>query len=196
MTTSPDDPPPRDDRPQASPGDRSPADDVLEQFARYQRRLFSFVVGLVGSPADAEEVLQETNIIVWKKSEQFQPGTDFRAWVFRIALFEARKLHERRRRRGVGLSDELLEQLATTYEREEDALEARRERLAGCLERLKPADRTLVGDVYGRGVGVATLAERSGREPTSVYRSLRRVRRLLAECVDAGSRTLDDGAAT
>jgi RNA polymerase sigma-70 factor, ECF subfamily len=174
--------------------DQHRLDAVLEQFARHQRRLYLYIVGLVGSPADAEEVLQETNIIVWKKCEQFEPGTDFRAWVFRIALLEARKVHERRRKRGVGLSDELLEQLATTYEREEDMLEIRRARLAGCLEKLKPADRQLVGDVYGRGVEIATMAERSGREPTSIYRSLRRVRRLLADCVGAAARSLSDGA--
>lgn len=156
---------PSDDRPQpVSPS----LDAILDQFSQYQRRLYLYVLGLVGSPADAEEVLQETNIIVWRKCEQFQPGTDFRAWVFRIALFEARKLHERRRKRGVGLSEDLLEQLATTYERQEDLLETRRERLAGCLDKLKPGDRELVRDVYGRGVEVPTLSKSRLRRIDSV----------------------------
>jgi RNA polymerase sigma-70 factor (ECF subfamily) len=165
--------------------ERPQLDSVLEQFAKYQRRLYLYILGLVVSPADAEEVLQETNIIVWKKCDQFQPGTDFRAWVFRIALFEARKFHERRRKRGLSLSDELLEQLATTYEQEEDRLETRRERLATCIENLRPSDRQLVKDVYGRGLEVPHLAEQSGRERTSIYRSLRRIRQMLVDCVEA-----------
>jgi RNA polymerase sigma-70 factor, ECF subfamily len=163
--------------------DRPQLDSLLEQFSLYQRRLYLYVLGLVGSPADAEEVLQETNIIVWKKCDQFQPGTDFRAWVFRIALFEARKLHERRRKRGLSLSDELIEQLATTYEREETELEERRERLASCVEKLRQDDRSLLNEVYGRGIEVPSLAARTGREPTSIYRSLRRIRQLLLDCV-------------
>lgn len=176
------------------PDDNSHLDAILEQFSQYQRRLYLYIAGLVGNLTDAEEVLQETNIIVWKKCEQFQPGTDFRAWVFRIALFEVRKLQERRRKRGVGLSEELLEQLATTYQRQEDYLETRRERLAGCLEKLKPVDRELVRDVYGRGVEVPALAEQSGREPTSIYRSLRRIRQLLLDCVERATGTLSEEA--
>jgi len=157
---------------------------VLEQFSQYQRRLYLYILALVVSPADAEEVLQETNIVVWRKCDQFQPGSDFRAWVFRIALLEIRKFHERRRKQGLSLSDELLEQLSTTYQEQEDLLENRRERLANCLEKLRPDDRRLVGDVYGRGLEVPHLSEQSGREKTSIYRSLRRIRRMLVECVD------------
>jgi RNA polymerase sigma-70 factor (ECF subfamily) len=110
--------------------------------------------------------------------------------VFRIALFEARKFHERRRRRsGPSLSDELVEQLAATYEAQEDGLEARRERLAGCVEKLRPVDRELVRDVYGKGLEVPHLAETTGREKTSLYRSLRRIRQLLLDCVEAVQRS-------
>jgi RNA polymerase sigma-70 factor (ECF subfamily) len=164
--------------------ERTQLDSVLEHFARYQRRLYLYILGLVVSPADAEEVLQETNIVVWKKCDQFQSGTDFRAWVFRIALFEARKLHDRRRKQGLNLSDELLEQLATTYEQQEDGFETRRERLAACIEKLRPDDKRLVTEVYGGGLDVPLLAERSGREKTSIYRSLRRIRRILFDCVE------------
>jgi RNA polymerase sigma-70 factor, ECF subfamily len=180
----------------SNPSDEQTRQDaVLEQFSRYQRRLYLYIVGLVGSPADAEEVLQETNIIVWKKCDQFQPNTDFRAWVFRIAMFEVRKLHQRRQKRGVGLSEELLDQLAATYQRQEDLLETRRERLSGCVEKLKPADRELVHDVYGRDLQVPVLAERSGREPTSLYRSLRRIRQLLLDCIERTDGSLSSGEA-
>jgi RNA polymerase sigma-70 factor (ECF subfamily) len=158
-------------------------DDVLALFAKYQRRLYLYIASMLPSPAEAEEVLQETNIVVWRKFDQFRPDTDFRAWVFQIAYFEVRKLLERKRRAGVCFSPELLDELSAAYDREEEHLEQRREALAGCLDKLPPADRELVGRVYGDGVEVADLAAQTGRERTSIYRSLRRIRQALFDCV-------------
>jgi len=164
---------------------RSPQlDAILELFSQVQRRLYAYILAMVPSPADAEEVLQETNIVVWKKCDDFEPGSDFRAWVFRIALLEVRKFHERRRHERVGFSEELVEQLSSEYQAHEDELELRRERLNGCLDKLRPPDLDLVRRVYGQGTQVPQLAESTGREPTSIYRSLRRIRQLLLDCVD------------
>jgi RNA polymerase sigma-70 factor (ECF subfamily) len=158
--------------------------DVLALFARYQRRLHAYIAAMLPNPAEADEVLQETNIVVWRKCEQFRPDTDFRAWVFQIAYFEVRKFLERRQRRGLSFSPELLDELSARYRRDEDVLESRREALAGCVAKLRPDDRELVGRVYGEGIDVAVLAEQTGRKGTSIYRSLRRIRQWLSECVE------------
>lgn len=160
-------------------------DEVLALFARYQRRLYAYIASVLPDPAATDEVLQETNIIVWRKFDQFVPESDFRAWVYRIAHFEIRKYLERQRRRqGVAFSDELVEELAATYEEREPLLEARRDVLPGCIEQLPPQDRELVDQVYGQGIDVPVLADRTGRAPTSLYRSLRRIRQLLFNCVE------------
>jgi RNA polymerase sigma-70 factor (ECF subfamily) len=171
---------------QPTPHEPDPAqlDDVLALFAQHQRRLYLYILSMLPNPAAAEEVLQETNIVVWRKFSQFQPQSDFRAWVFRIAYFEVRKHLERQRRGGVSFSPELLDELAAEYERQEPALDARREALPGCVEKLPPADRELVQHVYGQGVEVAALAEQTGRQSTSIYRSLRRIRQMLFDCVE------------
>src|SRR3954463_7617189 len=90
-------------------------DEVLALFARFQRRLYLYIASMLPNPAEAEEVLQETNIVVWKKFDQFRPNSDFRAWVFRIAYFEVRK-HLERRGRGVTLSHELLDELSADFQ--------------------------------------------------------------------------------
>jgi RNA polymerase sigma-70 factor (ECF subfamily) len=171
--------------PPSRDSDPSRLDDVLALFARHQRRLYLYIASMLPDPAAAEEVLQETNIVVWRKFEQFQPETDFRAWVFRIAYFEVRKHLERQRRQHLSFSQELLDELAVEYERQEPLLESRREVLPHCIEKLPPADRELVRQVYGQGVDVPELAEKTGRQATSIYRSLRRIRQLLFECVES-----------
>lgn len=166
------------------PEDSARLTEILELFSRYQRRLFLYIRSLVPSAADAEEVLQETNIVVWRKFEKFQPGSDFRAWVFQIAYYEIRKFHDRSRKAGLFLSDELIEQLSQGYRDHEDELEERRELLHKCLEKLVPNDRELVNSVFTQQVPVATLSQQTGREKTSIYRSLRRIRQLLFQCIE------------
>lgn len=159
-------------------------DEVLSLFAKYQRRLYLYISSMLVDPAASEDVLQETNIVVWRKFDQFQPGTDFRTWVFQIAFYEVRKYLDRKRRTMTCFTPEILDELSAEYEREELMLELRSDALAGCVQKLLASDRVLIEQVYGRGLDVVELAQETGRERTSIYRSLRRIRQLLFECVE------------
>ena len=63
-------------------------------------------------------------------------------------------------------------------------MEARCEALPRCLDKLETDDRQLVQRVHGEGIEVARLAAETGRKETSIYRSLRRIRQLLFDCVE------------
>jgi RNA polymerase sigma-70 factor, ECF subfamily len=163
-------------------------DEVLTLFSQYQRRLYLYILSSLPNPADAEDVLQNTNIVVWQKFDQFKPDTDFRAWVFRIAYYEICKLRDRNRQLGLSFSPELLGELAVEYQRHEDVLELRRAATPGCVEQLSTPDRNLLDAVYGRRIGVSELASQMQREATSIYRSLRRIRQWLYECIERSVR--------
>ncbi len=53
-----------------------------------QSRLKSYLFASVGNSADADDVLQETNLVLWRKREDFQQGTSFWAWSHRVAFFQ------------------------------------------------------------------------------------------------------------
>lgn len=44
-----------------------------------QRKLYAFILSLLRRPADADDVLQETNMVMWRKCAEFEPGTNFDA---------------------------------------------------------------------------------------------------------------------
>jgi RNA polymerase sigma-70 factor, ECF subfamily len=85
----------------------------------------------LGSQTEAEDVVQETYLQAWKSFHRFEPGTNIRAWLFKI-LFHVIQHHRRKAYRLVMLKEEdefLFEQL--TYEppvpeelRDEDVLAA------------------------------------------------------------------------
>jgi RNA polymerase sigma-70 factor (ECF subfamily) len=61
----------------------SAAFDLL--YARYERRLFAFIRAFVGDGAEAEDVLHETFLSVFRGSATAFAGASFRAWVYQIA---------------------------------------------------------------------------------------------------------------
>ena len=51
----------------------------------YRRELQVHIYRIVGSPQDAEDLLQETLLAAWRSLEQFQGRSSVRSWLYRIA---------------------------------------------------------------------------------------------------------------
>ncbi len=66
--------------------------------ARYQVKIYRFVLGLVQDTHLAQDVAQETFIKVFLKSHLYRVGTNFRAWLFEIARNQALSALRSRRR--------------------------------------------------------------------------------------------------
>ena len=162
----------------------APGSEFVQLFTHHQRRLFLYILSQIHNPVEAEEVLQETNVVIWSKSARFQQGTNFLAWVSQIANFEVLKHRARKRREKLVFSDEFLETVAQTTLERSDELESRRAALADCLTKLRPKDRELIEKRYAPGERGKHLAENLGRPANSVYQSLGRIRRALLECIE------------
>ncbi|MDX9908312.1 MAG: RNA polymerase sigma-70 factor [Mariniphaga sp.] len=54
-------------------------------FKRYHKRLYAFLMQLLNSKEDAEEIVQESFIKIWEKREEFIEGYPFDAYLFKIA---------------------------------------------------------------------------------------------------------------
>ncbi len=71
-----------------APGARTEEQAAAEAFARealtHLDALYAFARWLVGSPADAEDLVQETMLKGLRARASFRPGTNLRAWLFTI----------------------------------------------------------------------------------------------------------------
>lgn len=160
-----------------------PTEEFVQLFSRSQRRLFLHILAQVSNPADAEEILQDTNVVIWSKFEQFQQGTNFIAWSFQIANFEVLKFRDKRRSSRLFFTDELCDVIAREAESMHDDLDLRRAALNECLQKLRPQDRELIENRYAPGNKGKGVAEDVGRPINSVYQSFGRIRKTLYECV-------------
>jgi RNA polymerase sigma-70 factor (ECF subfamily) len=159
-------------------------DQFVERFVRSQDRIYAYVVTLLPNRADAEEVFQQTSLILWKKWQQFDPQRDFVAWACGMAHHEVRNFLRKHRDRGRRyLSEDVLAEVAQVRLDVHDVLEARRQALQHCLDQLAPAKRALLERCYAGEDRINTIAAELGQRPNVLYMTLKRLRRALLDCI-------------
>jgi RNA polymerase sigma factor (sigma-70 family) len=60
------------------------ADEFVQAFRRHGRTLWVLAAAWVGR-GEAADLVQETACVAWQRREQFEPGSDARAWLSQIA---------------------------------------------------------------------------------------------------------------
>ena len=156
---------------------------LMALMTRHQRQIFAYIYTLVPDRHDAEDLLQETSVVICEKFDDFTPGTDFVAWACQIAWWRIRYARQKFARSKVVFDDDVLEAVARTAATMRDELDARHEALAVCLQKLAPRDRELVLTRYESGRGVPEAARLTGRSMDAAYKALNRLRKLLHDCV-------------
>ena len=173
------------DADERSRSDAEHRDAFARLFAQHDRWLYSYLVILLGSPSQAEEVFQEVCVVLWRELETFELGTDFVKWVAVIAHNQVRKYRRQSKRTGFQLSEETLDYMAKVAVNRADLFDYRRDALRACLDKLTTEDRQLVTQCYSEGkVSFKMVADRVNRPVNTVYKALNRIRRALHQCID------------
>jgi RNA polymerase sigma-70 factor (ECF subfamily) len=164
--------------------DTSRNDAFLKQLIGCQDRLCAYATALMGSPAAAEDLVQQANLVIWRRAETFEPGTEFGAWACRILYFEVLAWRKKQSRDRLVFDDAVLELLARDAEPISDTAETRRRALDDCIGKLSETHRRLLIARYDSDDSLTSLAAQLGRPIGSLYQTLRRVRIQLAGCVE------------
>jgi RNA polymerase sigma-70 factor, ECF subfamily len=168
-------------------GEPTPSHDAFVRlFSREARRVYAFVLTLVFNHDDADEVFQNTSVVLWNKFDSYTSGTSFFSWACRVAYLEV--LNYRRLRRDTpSLSDEALASLADAAESLADEDDVLGGALAECVEKLSSADRELISLRYYHRRAPKEIADVHAKSVYSVYRSLSRIHNALHECIQQSS---------
>jgi RNA polymerase sigma-70 factor (ECF subfamily) len=131
----------------------------------------------------AYDILQQTNVVLWRDAERFDEGTNFLSWAFRVAYFQVLDYREKRQRDRLRFNKDLLEELAAAPDVGRGDFELRLEALRTCLEKLPSRQRSLVQRRYGEGISVSAMAKCEGQTAGALATFLHRIRRGLMECI-------------
>jgi RNA polymerase sigma-70 factor (ECF subfamily) len=151
--------------------------------AKHERKIYTYVLSLVPHWADAEEIIQETNVVLWREFSKFQVGTNFSAWAHKIAFHQVLAFRKKKKRERLQFSDEFIKAVAAEADNLEEQLEERTLLLNGCIQKLNPTHRDILLLRYQDQLNMEAISEQAGRSVGAVYRLLSRIRRSLHECV-------------
>jgi len=153
--------------------------DFVTEFTRVQRQLHAFILTMVWNQIEADDVLQETNLVLWQKAADFDSSRDFLPWAMRFAQLQAMAWLKRRQRQRARFDDALAGLMADEAASEDQAFEARRMALATCLQKLSVEQRELVMRRYEPGASVNAIATEGETTPKAISDRLRRIRHAL-----------------
>jgi RNA polymerase sigma-70 factor, ECF subfamily len=169
------------DRTKSEPDD---ADLFLRLLTQNERRVYAFILSLIPNWADADEILQETNVRLWKEFGRFAPDSDFGAWACTVARFQVMTWRTHRKRDRIQFGDAFIEAVASETRVISEEADERRVALARCIEQLTPVNRDLLRAYYAAETQATEVAKRFNRSMAALYKALSRIRRFLHGCIN------------
>ena len=147
-----------------------------------QGSLYAFILTLTADRQMADELLQETNVALLRKEEDYTPGSNFKAWACSVAYYAVLTNRKSRQRSRLVFDENLLSKLSTEAEEVADDQDARRQALRLCLESISQSQAKLLKRRY-QGEAVAKIAADLGRSAGVISQTLYRARQALKDCI-------------
>jgi len=172
-----------------------------ELYQRYFQRIYSFVYTRLRNHAEAEEVVQETFLAVFRSFDRYRGQSSLLSWIYGIAKNTANSSirHSRSLNERVDLADDedLMPRpsLAVGTPAEQLDLHRFREQLTQRLEGLADWQTEIFEMRHFENLSIPEISRRTTRSSDAVRSSLYRVKRLFFEAAEAshgGSMTIGE----
>lgn len=158
--------------------------EFIRQFMVVEARLRAFLRSQLPTWQDVDDVLQDTCLVAWKKFGQFEPGSNFAAWITTIARFEALNHRRTLASQRLVFSDDVFDLVADEGDADEPLLEAQHQALLRCLDKMPANQARWLQLAYQPGARIHEAAAAAGKSVQAFYKTLQRLRGLLQECMN------------
>jgi len=159
------------------------SEEFILELTQVQQRLFGFLFKRLADREQAREVLQRTNLVLCRKAEQYQTGTNFKAWAMSVANYEVMAYRKTQVRERLVFSDEVDDMIGSRENEFSSSLKDRISHLNHCLQLMSPQNRELIEHRYEEQNSMEKIADEIGGSVGAIRVKLHRLRRLLLECI-------------
>lgn len=151
--------------------------------AASQGRLHAFIRGMVPHPGDADDILQEVNLALWRKRRQVSSDDDFLSWACGFAAMQVRRYRSQSAKQRVLFSDAAVDSLVREWSQASSFMDDSRQSLSECIKKLGRVERQVIEAKYSNQLSVKDISTMTGRPESTVYKILIRGRESLRACV-------------
>ncbi|QNN23479.1 sigma-70 family RNA polymerase sigma factor [Planctomycetales bacterium ZRK34] len=155
----------------------------VTQLTAAQTAIYAYIMSLLPDRAAAEDLLQETNLTLWRKADTFEPGTNFVAWACQIAQYKVMTHRRTMARDRHVFSEQTIQRLTQRLDADTTPANAQRDALLACLNKLSTQQRDMLRQRYEPDGSVQRIARQLDRPVGSISQTLYRIRAMLADCI-------------
>lgn len=164
----------------------NPDREFVRELTLHQGPILAYVRSLMGGCPGAQDILQQTNLVLWEKKDKFAAGTNFKSWAFAVARFEVLGQRKRLRRDGwLVFGQDVAEKLAHDLEDSDTDWENALRALEECVGKLRPQDIELVQMRYASSCGLDEYASTLQRSSGTLKARLFKIRAALRRCIES-----------
>ena len=158
------------------------SDEFVLELTQAQQSLLSYIYRRVANRDQAQEVLQQTNLVLCRKADKFELGSNFNAWAVTMARYQILSYRKDVARDRLVFTDEVF---AVVDDRDEENLvrEEHNRILRFCYRKLSKVNQELVKLRYQDGLSLRQAADELNKQVGAVKVQIHRIRLNLKKCV-------------
>ncbi len=161
-------------------------DELVQKLTSCQPRLYAYIMALLLDPNRADDVLQQTNLVIWQKADEFKGCDNFEARACKVAYFQvlANRRDTIRDRHRLLFDDRILDSVArVATDRINQMSESYLVTLRDCMKKLTEQQREAIRRRYLSGNAVTVMASDRGESADATSALLYRIRKKLLACI-------------
>ncbi len=165
---------------------RGQDDLFLRLFIANQKNIYAYILAMVRNRDAADDIMQESLTIMWRKFDQFDPGTSMAAWGIAIARNLVLRYYRTQSNNSLQFRPDIVELLDKKAARRQNNLTDKVDVLSECLDKLPSHDRHLIQLRYEQNLKIKEIARVVRRPLHGLYKAMARIHDALLWCVARG----------
>ncbi len=147
------------------------------------RNIYAYILSLVPNVSDADDIMQETTVVMWRKFADFNPELSFIAWGLTIAKFQVLSFYKKKKNSKVCYSESLLESIEKVVEKSLPDMEEELNALNRCVKKLDDSQKYLLKLRYDNKMTFKEIGDNISKSARMTFYTLSKIHQLLLHCV-------------
>ena len=156
----------------------------LQLVIQSQNRLYAYILSLTADREAAQDILQEVNLVLLRKADEFEIGTNFNSWSSTIAYYQVSSYWLKNNRNPMVFNSELMTCLAKEASEIGETFDERQDALKLCIEKLTQSKRILLKYRYQEGMHLKSISMLLDKPANTIGKELHRIRTSLMKCIE------------
>jgi len=156
----------------------------VEALTECQETLRAYCYAKIGNWDDAADVMQATNVKLWKKMDEWDQKRPFLPWALGVARNTVLSHYRDQQRERLVFDEDVMTIMEKHILAAAEKTPALIQALRHCMRKMEDQPREILKAHYIEGWSLAEIADSGSRSASGIKSLLFRLRRELAKCID------------